>query len=373
MFTRRATRPSLAAVVLPFLAACSGSPTSSTPTPPSSVTQPTPATLRAAAEARGLIYGCAVGAVQLAQDASYADLVARQCGMLVPENDLKWATVHPARDAFSFERGDAVLAFAAAHGMAARGHTLVWHEGMPSWFAAVKPAEAGALLDQHIATVVGHYAGRMHSWDVVNEAIELNDGRPDGLRSSPWLSLIGPSYIERAFRAAHAADPAALLVYNEVGLEFTWSGPKRQAVLKLLRDLLARGVPVQALGLQAHLNAKHTLDEAGLRSFLDEVAGMGLQVLVTEMDVADETLPADAAMRDQAVADLYRRFLAVALAQSRTGVVMTWGLSDRYSWLQAYRPRGDGLPVRGLPFDQSYGQKAAYQALSGSLAAAPSR
>jgi endo-1,4-beta-xylanase len=372
--TRQAARLSFAAFACVVATACSGG----SPTGPSAAPQPSPAptptasTLREAASSRGLSYGCAVGAAQLTQDAAFAALVSRECGMVVPENDLKWTALRPTASSFSFDRADAVMQFATEHGIKVRGHTLVWHEALPAWFAgSVRAADADAVLRQHISTVVSRYAGRMHSWDVVNEAIHLADGRPDGLRNTPWLRLLGPDYIETAFRAAAAADPSAMLVYNEYGLEYAANEPKRQAVLTLMRRLKERGVPVHAIGIQAHLNARDQVDVAGLQRFLGEISALGLKVLITEMDVADASLPSDAAVRDQAVADQYERFMGAVLKQSGTVAVMTWGLSDRYSWLHDYSPRGDGLPVRGLPFDQGLGQKVAYQAMLRSLTQAP--
>jgi endo-1,4-beta-xylanase len=294
--------------------------------------------------------------------------------MVVPENDLKWNVLRPTAGSFSFERADAVMQFAAQHGISVRGHTLVWHEALPAWFGStVRADNAEQLLREHISTVVGRYAGRMHSWDVVNEAISMEDGRADGLRRTVWLEKMGPDYIEKAFRMAAAADPQAMLVYNENMLEYSWSGSKRTAVLALLRDLRSRGVPVHALGIQAHLNPNHTLDLPGLRTFLAEVAALGLKVIVTELDVTDSPFPADAAARDEAVASLYGQFMDAVLAGKATVAVVTWGLSDKYSWLQSNRPRDDGLPVRGLPFDQTLGRKSAYTSIAASLSRAPTR
>lgn len=373
---RLAVRLSLATPLVALLAACGGSPTG-----PSAGPQPGPdpapapvASLRAAAASRGLSYGCAVGAAQLVEDAAFASLVARECGIVVPVSELKWQALRPTEASFNFVGSDRVMRFAEENGLRMRGHTLVWHEALPGWFAgSATPANAAALLDDHIATVVGRYAGRVHSWDVVNEAVEPAHGRADGLRDTPWLRLLGPEYIDHAFRAAAAADPSAVLVYNENWLEYSTSAPKRRAVLELLRGMRSRGVPVHALGIQAHLNPRHTLDVAGLRAFVDEVAALGLQVIVTEMDVTDEALPGDPAVRDEAVAELYSRFLGAVLGQTRTTTVITWGLSDRYTWLNTARPREDGLPVRALPFDQGLGQKAAYQAVGRSLSQAPAR
>src|SRR6202012_3992778 len=124
----------------------------------------------------------------------------------------------------------------------------------------------------------GHFTGRMHSWDVVNEAIEIADGRADGLRNTNWLKRFGPRYIDDAFHAAHEADPAALLVYNDYGLESDTPDhdARRAAVLKLLEGMIARGVPIGALGLQGHITAfGPKINQAKLARFLSDVQATG--------------------------------------------------------------------------------------------------
>ena len=308
------------------------------------------ASLKAHAAAKKLIYGCAVDVEALASDAAYAQLVREQAAIVVAENAMKWSVLEPAEGVFAFEQADALVAFAETNGMKVRGHCLCWHRQLPPWFAVRATVEnARGLLTEHIRLVAGRYAGRMHSWDVVNEAVEVKDGRPDGLRDSPWLRLVGPDYVETAFRAAREADPEALLTYNEYGLEGEdpQSLKKRVAVLELVRRLKARRVPLDALGVQAHLTAGDRFGP-GMMALLSAVRELGLQVFVTELDVNDRMLPAETHARDAEVARVYANFLGLVLHEPALSVVMTWGITDRHTWL---KDRQDGLGERSLPFD----------------------
>ena len=318
--------------------------------------------LEAHAAANRLIYGCAVNVPALASDAVYAQLVREQAGMIVGENAMKWAALRPAEGTFAFNEADALVAFAETNGMKVRGHCLCWHKQLPEWFAAGATAEnARGLLLEHIRVVAGRYAGRMHSWDVVNEAVEVKDGRPDGLRDSPWLRLVGPDYVEAAFRAAREADPEALLTYNDYGLEGedAESLKKRVAVLQLLRRLKARRVPLDAVGLQAHLTAGDRFGP-GMMAFLAAVRQLGLQVFVTELDVNDKLLAADVGARDAAVGRVYGEFVGLVMHEPAVSVVMTWGITDGRTWL---KDRKDGLAERCLPFDEQGKPVAAFFAM----------
>ena len=279
----------------------------------------------------------------------FAAAFARDCAILVPEYELKRDLTEPSPGAYDFSASDALLDFAKAHGMAFRGHPLVWYASNPPWLeAAVAAARDETVFTDYIAAAAGRYRGRMHSWDVVNEAIEPKDGRADGLRDSFWLRKFGPGYIEAAFSAARAADPRALLVYNEYGIETDSPDHdlRRRATLNLLERLIARGAPVGALGLQGHISAfGPPVNQPKFAAFLDAVRAMGLKLLVTEHDVDDGDGPTDFAGRDSAVADASRRYLDVALDNRATLGLLTWGLSDRF-----LRPEGarDTL-LRGTP------------------------
>jgi endo-1,4-beta-xylanase len=317
-----------------------------------------PRSLRAAAAAHGLLVGCAVVPEKLDGEPAYAQTVAEQANIVVPENALKWAALRPSPQQFDFRGADDVLVFALTHDQRVRGHNLCWHEALPAWFATtVNHSNAAHYLTRHIVTVAGRYAGKIHSWDVVNEAVDVKSGRPDGLRDSPWLRLIGPGYIELAFRTARAADPHALLTYNDYGIEGDTQEQidKRGQVLMLVRRLRARSVPIDAVGVQSHLTAGDPLPGAGLIRFVRELAAMGLQVFITEMDVNDRNLPEAVAARDTAVAAVYRAYLGMMLAEPNVNVALTWGITDRYTWLQgAKHGRADARPERPLPFDYDY-------------------
>ena len=327
--------------------------------------------LRDIAARRGIVYGCAAATYEL-KDADFTNALAREAGILSAEYEMKRGALEPNRGVFDFSGADGLLAFAQAHGMAFRGHTLVWHHSNPPWLEdALQGAEAESLLTGYIAKVMSHYRTRVRSWDVVNEAIQPTDGRADGLRNTLWLKRFGPSYIDMAYRAAHEADPNAVLVYNDWGCEL--GAPEndrfRAVTLDFLGKALARGVPIQALGMQGHLAAFGTqVDQKKLAMFLESVRAMGLKILVTEHDVDDSGGPPDIATRDAAVADASRRFLDVMLDNRAVDTVLTWGLSDRFVDPPGWRDRLAGRYPRPLPLDRDYARKPMWTAMAKAFA-----
>lgn len=321
--------------------------------------------LRARAAASGVLYGAATGTYQLA-DGAFAQALAREAGILVPEYELKRGVIEETRGRYDFSGADAIAAFARTRGMRFRGHTLVWHHRNPVWLdAALAETRDPRLLLDYVAAAVGHYRGRIHSWDVVNEALAPDDGRSDGLRETAWLAAFGPSYIDEAFHAARAADPSALLVYNDWGCEAAENDRFRAATLDFLEAALARGVPIDGLGLQGHLAAfGPKLDQKKLADFLARVRALGLKVLVTEHDVDDGDGPADIATRDRAVADASRRFLDVVLDCDATVAVLTWGLTDRFLAPEGWRDRLLRGSPRKLPLDAQLARKPMWHALA---------
>jgi endo-1,4-beta-xylanase len=304
----------------------------------------------------------------LDNDPGFRALVAAQSGLLVAENALKWDALRPSAETFDFARADRLADQARDLGLPARGQGLVWHEALPPWFPkTLDAAAAERLLTGHIQTVVGRYAGRIAYWDVAMEVIEGLDRRDDQLRASPWLKALGPDYIELAFRTAHAADPAAKLALCDYGLEYddiAWNREKRGRMLWLLDRLLARGCPIHALGLQSHLVGGGPQSFGpGLAAFLRDVAGLGLDIWISELDVDDQKTPGDVAARDRAIADIYRRYLSVVLDQPKVTMVATWGLSDRYTSKNDFFPRDDRLRQRPLPFDDDLRPKPAFDAM----------
>jgi endo-1,4-beta-xylanase len=323
--------------------------------------------LRVRARNSGRLYGAATSTYQLGQD-EFAAALVREAGILVAEYEMKRDTLEPSRRRYDFAAADALVAFAHRHGMAFRGHTLIWHASNPKWLdEAVLARRDDSVLAPYIAAVAGHFRGRIHSWDVVNEVLQLKDGRADGLRLSPWLRAFGPGYIDTAFHAARQADPGALLVYNDWGCEA--GAPEndvfRRATLKFLEGLLKRDVPIDALGLQGHLAAFGAqVDQKKLRVFLADVRAMGLRILVTEHDVDDSGGPSDIAVRDAAVADASRRFLDVVLDNPAAIAVLTWGLSDRFLDAPGWRAMLKGYRPRMLPLDARLVRKTMWSAIA---------
>jgi endo-1,4-beta-xylanase len=332
--------------------------------------------LNAAAQAKGLAFGSAVNITTLRNDPRYAQALARECGILVAENEMKMEYVEPVEGAPTFAGGDEITSFARDNGMRLRGHTLVWYRGMPPWaMAAITPRNAEALMRRWVGLIAGRYKGRIEAWDVVNEIVDPRSGRPDSLRVTPWLRALGPQYIDLAFNALREADPQAAGTWNEDDVELgaDWMEARRTAVLRTLEQLLKRNVPIRRLGLQCHLNALIPIDAGKLRRFLADVAGMGLAIEITELDVDDRAFPPDQRARDIAVADFARRFLDVVFDERSVLNCLTWDITDRNTWLSTSpdRRRRDGLPQRSLPLDEAYARKPLWLAIRQAFLDAP--
>lgn len=323
---------------------------------------PAQQTLRQAAAQKGILFGAAFSEWDL-RDPAFASLFASECAIAVPENSLKWAAIRPTASTYDFTAPDLLYDFAAKHNIAFRGHTLVWEHALPKWFVTtVNSQNAEQMLLDHIHTVVRHYAGKMHSWDVVNEAVQVEDGRPDGLKMTPWLHYLGPEYIEMAFRAAHEADPSVMLVYNQnlIESEGAFFEKRRRSTLALLAALKKKNVPVHALGVQSHIRPDLSSTGLDYKRFLREVEDLGLSLLVTEMDVRERELPADLETRDRLVAEQYYKYLSFILQFKSVKTILLWGLTDRHTWIAQSLARPDRLPVRPLPFDADFKPTASY-------------
>jgi len=318
-------------------------------------------TLRSAAAARGILIGAAVDPRHF-DEPDYAATLAREFSQIQPENAMKMKPVEGERNVYDFRAADAIVAFAAAHDMKVRGHTLVWHEALPTWLATgtFAPAEVLDIMQTHIRTEVAHFAGRVYAWDVLNEAITKEGAvRSDLYSDRPGTGVPGKSgYIEEAFRTAREADPKALLFYNDYDTEV--SNPKSDAIYEMVRSLLSDGVPISGVGFQCHLDLKGVSRQdmiANLRRFVD----LGIQVQITELDVrvpvdADgNAKPEDLEQEARVYADVAGACLAV---RNCTAIQM-WGFTDRYSWIP-HSKKGFGA---GLPFDADYRAKPAWRAL----------
>lgn len=329
-------------------------------------------TLREEADRRGLLLGAAARAYLLTED-RYVGALAREYNLLEPENELKWEAVHPAPQIFDFLPGDQLVEFARLHGMKVRGHCLVWGRYVPRWLSDghYSPQQLRALLREHITRVASHYKGKVFAWDVINEAMDEN-GR---LRSSIWYDQPGigeadrgTAYIEQAFRWTHAADPDALLFYNEA--EGEAMNAKSDAIYAMVRDFKRRGVPIHGVGLQMHiLDLNPDID--GIAANIRRLTALGLQVHITELDIA---LPVDPVGRPRNPADLqrqaeiYRRVAFACFSQPGCTAIQTWGFTDKYSWIRNWTKGNKGGP---LLFDREYAPKPAYYAFRDALRSLP--
>jgi endo-1,4-beta-xylanase len=338
--------------------------------------------LRDIAGARGIRYGSAAMASQLLAGDSFTDLLVREVAALVPENEMKWLHMSTAPFQSDYRMADCLVDFAATHGLLCRGHNLLWYWTTPKWFRELSdPATARTAMLRRVTDMVSRYRGRIDSWDVVNEPVDPGDDRTDHLRADVFLKQVGPEYLSLAHSAARAADPEARLVLNECGVEYDTPDMdrKRAAVLALIETMRKRHIPIDALGIQAHLSVRrYPFSEQKLRDYLRRAAAMGLEIQITELDCTDDLAPADIAARDRMVADEYRRFLDVALDEPAVKIVMSWGLSDRYSWIVRHentpeQRRPDGAEERPLPFDRDLQRKPAWHALAEAFARAPAR
>ena len=334
--------------------------------------------LRDLAAARGIKFGSDTDNDMSVAPRDYAELFVNQCVLLAPV--LSWSAVSRKPDDHEYSCSQTNIDFAREHHILLTGGHLLWHESTPKWFRNIKARDlAEQAVRRHIRTMLEHFRGQVWSWNVVNEAIKERS-QSDYLRPGPLLSDLGPDFISHAFSWAREADASVLLVYNDYGFEDENRGApvKRQALLRLLDSLAKQKAPIDAVGLQSHLNTGLKLDASAYRDFLRDIASRGLKIIISELDVSDQGAPADVAQRDQAVADTYARFLNVALDEPGVTGLVVWGLSDRYSWYNDPYfshdfARKDKLPGRPLLFDENYQPKPAFDAVAKALQNAPRR
>ncbi|WP_338551909.1 endo-1,4-beta-xylanase [Paenibacillus sp. KS-LC4] len=297
---------------------------------------------------------------------SQRELLVKHYNSLTAENEMKFESLHPTEDTYTFEAADRIAQFAREHGMKLRGHTLVWHNQTPDWVfddGNGGTAERETLLARmkaHIMAVMQRYQDTSYCWDVVNEAV--SDEGDEWLRPSRWLEGIGDDYMVKAFQFAHEADPAALLFYNDYN---ECNPAKREKIYRLVKTLLEQGAPIHGIGLQGHWNlTEPSLDD--IRAAIERYASLGLKLQITEMDVSvfafedrrtDIAIPTAEMLHQQE--QRYRQFFELfrEYRDVLTGVTF-WGAADDYTWL-------DYFPVRGrknwpLLFDTEQQPKGAY-------------
>ena len=321
--------------------------------------------LRDLADARGIRIGAAVASRPLVAEPAYREILAREFSSVTCENVMKPSFLQPSQGRFDFQAADAIVAFATAHGMTIRGHTLVWHNQNPAWLERVAASgeNASAALRDHITGVLTHYRNDgpvpVPAWDVVNEAITDTGA----LRDTLWARALGPGYLADLFRWANEADPDARLFYNDYGAE--GMGRKADAVYELLRGLVQDGVPVHGVGLQMHvgIGARQSPSRPDLAANIARLRALGLEVHVTEMDVKLQTGTGTDDERLDEQAKVYADILGTCIEAGVTSFTF-WGFTDAHSWIPGFTGKPDGA----LPFDTTYAPKPAYHALTRVLA-----
>lgn len=304
-------------------------------------------TLRDAAADADVHVGAAVDVDSLRTDTDYRETLAREFDAVTAENAMKWGPLADGEHGYDFTDADDVVDFADRHDMYIRGHTLVWHRMYPEWARPWTRSEADAdrLLRNHIYTVAGRYRGRVDAWDVVNEAV-ADDG---GLRETQWLDALGPEYIDRAFE--YAADVSdADLFYNDYGADGL--SAKSDEVYDLVENLIARGVPIDGVGLQLHV-FDDLVEPADVAANVERLTDLGLDVHITELDVGI----GDAADNREEQAEYYHDVVAAAV-DAGVDTVVTWGVDDGQSWLPPI-----GFGEAPLLFDEEFQRKPAYDAV----------
>jgi GH35 family endo-1,4-beta-xylanase len=303
--------------------------------------------LREAARASGKLIGAAVQSGLLG-DGRYNGVLGRHFNYLTAEYEMKWDAIEHTRDSNDFSAGDAIVGYGLANGMQIKGHTLIWHGSVPPWVGSLSPADLRVAFENHIRSVAEHFRGRVYAWDVVNEAV-ADDG--SGLRDTLFRQKLGDQYIADAFRIARQADPQALLFYNDYGGEGL--SQKSNRIYDLVQSLRTQGVPIDGVGLQMHITASNPPSEASIASNMQRLAGLGLRVNISEMDVRIRDLPAQTKFETQR--SVYHAIVGVCVAEPRCDAVTFWGFTDAHSWIDAQFGADDPLL-----FDEQYGAKPAY-------------
>jgi endo-1,4-beta-xylanase len=329
---------------------------------------------------KGILYGTTVSPRRLPQTPGqwnadpYCQMVKRQSAIITNAN-MHFDLVQPTSGQFNFTVTDRIAEFVLRNDLQMRGHALCWYQHFPKWMADMDRNTAIKAMENHIEVVVGHYAGKVQSWDVVNEALNPSDKAQNTMRISGFTKTIGWDWMDFAFHAARRADANALLTYNDYRIEVTHYGDsdgRRAGMLNLLDDFRRRDVPIDAVGIQSHLNYGFWkyFDAGAYANFLQEVAARNVKIFLTELDVTDTGSPTEPAERDRVIADMYHDYLSMALENPAVVMVVNWGLSDADAWQNspyvtdaAFR-RADGTPGRGLPFDSEMRPKLAAQAIA---------
>jgi endo-1,4-beta-xylanase len=305
-------------------------------------------------------FGAAVMISDFRADAALRDQLVKHCDVITPMNELKWDWVRQRRESFSLDNANEIVGFARRHNKQAHGHALLWGMALPGWTSQITTrAVAERELIAHAQKLVSTYAGQIQSWDVVNEVIAHDPNPAAPMRDTLWQRLLGEEHVDIVFKAAFDANPAAKLVLNDYDFENAdaRTAERRRQALRLVRRLQDKNIPVHEVGMQAHLYGEKPLDQRAITAFCRELGRLGVGVKVTELDVIDWQLPGPIVERDRRVAELTTAYLAAVIEGQRPSAIITWGLSDRSSWIHDTFKRNDSFKARPLPLDADYRPK----------------
>jgi endo-1,4-beta-xylanase len=334
---------------------------------PIAVAAPTPS-LGAIAARNGYLFGAAAAEV-IDKDAAYRDLYVTQTKLITTDVALKIGRIAPQPGPKHFESADRLLAFCHQHGIAMRGHCLIWNEWNPDWVKNMSATERRMYFDSYIEEVVSRYSGKLQSWDIVNEPFWPGHHAPGGFRVGPWYDAFGPDYVRRAFERAALVDRTTKFVLNEAQTERDdeLGLAVRSGLLKLVADLKNAGVKLDVVGLQGHLQPQYPHDPARFDEFLRALADLGVDIYITEFDVCDDVFPDDVEARDAAVAKTAQQFLETTLRHPAVKALITWELADNYSFYRgiyrAKNPTAARLP-RPLLYDDKLQAKPLWGAIA---------
>lgn len=321
-------------------------------------------------------FGTAVRPDQLHAPSTLRSVIAR-CDIIVPEYHGQWSAVEWRKGEPWFGNYDSIVEFAGLHGQSVRGHSLLWEQMTPEWARTeLLETRDWNVVERHFRQLLPRYSGRIGEWVVVNEMIDTSNGS-SAMRRNTFQRAFGNEYVDRALQLARELDPRARLMINDYSLchDNPVDEARRIALLKLVERLKAKGVPLDLVGIQGHIElAKGPIDQKRLARFLSDLADTGVTLAVTEVDVLEDDRSASLSERDSRVAAAFDSLVEVALAEPKVTSITTWGLSDRYSWLQGFadetRRAAAADPVdptqlnRGLPFDADMQPKLARTALA---------
>ena len=324
--------------------------------------------LGAIAAANGFVFGAAAGPV-IDNDLAYRELYITHTKIVTTDVAMKMGTIAPQPGPKRFESADRLLRFCASNKIPMRGHCLIWNEWVPAWVKSMTTAERQTFFDSYIEEVVGRYAGKLHSWDIVNEPFWPGHKAPGGYRLGPWYDAFGTGYVRRAFERAALADKKTKFVLNEAQTERDDDVGRtvREGLLRLVDELQDAGVPLHAVGLQGHLQPRYPHDPARFADFVHALAERKVDIYITEFDVRDDTFPDDIPSRDAMIAETAEKFLNTVLRIPAVKDVITWQLADNYSFYtdaaKKKNPLAERLP-RPLPFDDANQKKPLWYAMA---------